>query len=288
MTKFKLCAFADEADAQIDMQIKALSDNGIPCIELRGVNGRNISELTLDEAKALRKQLDNGNISVWSIGSPIGKISITDDFAPHYALFLHVLELAKILGASCIRMFSFYVPSGKTDTNQADTYKDKVFSRLTQFSDAAKDIGITLCHENEKGIFGDNAERCAAIHAAFGDIKAVFDPANFVQCGQDTAEAWALLAPYVQYLHIKDAFADGAVVPAGHGDGNLREIIAQFGVNGGAMLSVEPHLAVFSGLDALENGEKSVIGGANGAGKYEYPSGRAAFDAAVAALREII
>jgi len=277
MTNFKLCAFADEADAQIDMQIKALNDNGIPFLELRGVNGKNISELTTDEAIALRKQLDNGNVSVWSIGSPIGKINITDDFEPHFELFLHVLELAKILGASCIRLFSFYMQG-----SESDTYQDEVFKRLARFSDAAKGSGITLCHENEKGIFGDIADRCAAIHKQFRNIKAIFDPANFVQCGQDTLGAWALLEPYVHYVHVKDALSDGAVVPAGHGDGHLKEIIAQFGANGGEVLSIEPHLSVFSGLEELENGEKSIVG------KYEYPSNRAAFDAAVSALKDII
>ena len=31
----------------------------------------------------------------------------------------------------------------------------------------------------------------------FPEISGVFDPANFIQCGQDTAEAWALLRPFV-------------------------------------------------------------------------------------------
>lgn len=110
-------------------------------------------------------------------------------------------------------------------------------------------------------------------------LRAVFDPANFIQCGQETLEAWELLAPYVEYLHIKDALAGGQVVPAGKGDGHVPEILRRYRAQGGRVLTVEPHLAVFSGLDKLESGEKSVVDA------YAYPSQRAAFDAAVAALK---
>ena len=38
MNAFKLCAFADEADSQLDGQIRALTENGISYIELRGLD----------------------------------------------------------------------------------------------------------------------------------------------------------------------------------------------------------------------------------------------------------
>ena len=75
----RLCAFADEADASLRGQIAALKKNGIGLIELRGINGTNISKITEDEARKYKSELDEGGISVWSIGSPIGKIKITDD-----------------------------------------------------------------------------------------------------------------------------------------------------------------------------------------------------------------
>lgn len=93
--------------------------------------------------------------------------------------------------------------------------------RLERFLEASAGSGVTLCHENEKGIYGDTAARCADIHQTLPAFKAVFDPANFIQCGQDTAEAWERLSPYVEYLHIKDALSDGTVVPAGKGIGRI-------------------------------------------------------------------
>ena len=270
---FKLAAFADEADGRISEQIKAMTANDIDYLEIRGVDGENISDISKEKAREVRKQLDDAGIAVWSLGSPYGKIGICDNFAPHLDKFKYGLELAKILGAEHIRIFSFYVPS-----DEEASCKDEVMRRLEQFIFAAEGSGVTLCHENEKGIYGGTAIRCEEIHRVFPQLKAVFDPANFIQCGQDTIEAWKLLAPYVEYMHIKDAMADGSVVPAGKGIGNLPYLLENYN---GSVLTLEPHLSVFDGFDKLEAAEKTRMG-------YCYPTSRAAFDAAVNALKELI
>ena len=51
MATVKLCAFADEASKSLDGQIEALKRNGIYAIELRGVDGTNIADLTDEQAK---------------------------------------------------------------------------------------------------------------------------------------------------------------------------------------------------------------------------------------------
>ena len=272
--QFHLAAFADEADSSIRHQIAALRENGIGYLEIRGVDGENISEITQAKAKEVRAELDANGIAVWSIGSPYGKIKIEEDFAPHLDKFRYGLETARILGATHIRLFSFYVPHA-----EADAYTDAVLERLDQFRTAAKGSGILLCHENEKGIYGDTAARCARIHRTFPDIKAVFDPANFVQCEQDIRKAWELLCGDVEYMHIKDALTDGTIVPAGQGHGDIPYLLEHYA---GKVLTLEPHLSVFKGLEDLEAGETSKIE------KYRYPSARAAFDAAAAALKKII
>lgn len=271
--KFRLAAFADEADSCLDGQISAMTENGVDYLEIRGVDGENISDITTDKARDIRARLDTAGISVWSLGSPFGKIGITEDFEPHLEKFKHGLELADILGAGYIRIFSFYVPHDNTER-----YSDKVMRRLEKMLAAAKGSGIILCHENEKGIYGDNAERCAEIHKTLPELRAVFDPANFVQCGQETKSAWELLSPYVEYLHIKDALADGSVVPAGKGIGNIPYILRKYR---GEVITVEPHLSVFNGLEKLERGETAE-------GKYCYPDSLTAFGAAVNALKKIV
>ena len=277
MKQFTLAAFADEAGSDVEVQIRALQENGVPCLEIRGVGDKNITALTVDEAKELKKRLDDAGISVWSIGSPLGKISVGDEFAPHLDTFKHTLELSRVLGAGNIRMFSFFCPKG-----EAAYCRDIVFERLHQFCAAAQGSGITLCHENENGIYGDTADRCLDILQNFPAIKAVYDPANFLQCGEDTIRAWELLEPYIAYMHVKDVREDGVVVPAGQGHGRIPELLERYEKMGGQVLTLEPHLAVFKGLDALENGEKTKIG------EFEYPSQRDAFDAAVNALKGLL
>ncbi len=274
MSKFILSAFADEASPLFYEQLDAMRESGITHLEMRGVNGRNISSMTREEVRCAKYMLDNAGLSVWSIGSPVGKIKITDPFAPHLDSFKRMLETGQICGASVMRIFSFY--EVKTDADRAEA-----ISRLDQLCEAAKGSGILLCHENEKGIYGDSAENCLEILNALPALGSVFDPANFIQCGVDPLTAWRMLAERTTYLHIKDALQDGKVVPAGHGVGNLPAIIADFGARGGRVLSLEPHLTVFKGLADLEEGQKTDID------PYSYPSAREAFRVAATSLQAI-
>ena len=274
MSDYRLCAFADEASPMVDGQIAALRRNGIGLLEIRGVDGVNISDITVEKAKSVREKLDRAGIRVWSLGSPYGKINIRDDFKAHLDKFKHGLELCRVLGCERIRLFSFYV-----DGDTGNAVFDEVCGRLARFSEEAAGTRIVLCHENEKGIFGEKAAECLKIHKALPEIRAVFDPANFVQAGENTLSAMDLLRPYVDYMHIKDALSgSGEIVPAGRGDGNIAQLLDSFKAG---VLTVEPHLRVFAGLEKLEKeGEKSSIGNA-------YASADEAFDAAVSAIKEI-
>lgn len=277
MSIFKLCAFADEADSTMTGQIKALHENDIDLLEIRGVDDKNITELTLSEMKELRTRLDGEGIKIWSIGSPIGKIEMEDDFEKHLEVFRHTLELANIAGAERMRIFSFFMKA-----EDAPKYKNEVIDRLGRFLDIAKGSGVLLCHENEKDIYGDIPERCVDIHKALPELPAIFDPANFVQCGCDTLKAWEMLAPYINYMHMKDACENKLVVPAGKGKGNIPELLPKYAKLGGGVITLEPHLYEFLGLSALEREEaKSVIG-------KSYETRREAFDAGVDALKALI
>ncbi|MBQ3231710.1 MAG: TIM barrel protein, partial [Clostridia bacterium] len=279
MAKFILSAFADEADNNLTGQIEALQKAGIACIELRGVNGKNVKDLTLEEAADVRKQLNDAGISVSSMGSPFGKISVHDDFEKHLEEFKHALALCKVLGCDRMRMFSFFYPK---DEDPAQ-YRDLVIDRLEKMLALAEEAGIILCHENEKGIYGDTAARCLDLINHFGGrLKCIFDPANFIQCGEKPIENFEILKDKIFYMHIKDALLDGgAVVPSGCGDGNVQEILK--GLSGNAddmLLTIEPHLRVFSGLENLQDEEVKH--------KYSYPDSQTAFAAAADALKKIL
>lgn len=248
-----LTGFADEIHPSFEKQLAVASATGVRAIEIRGVNGRGIQTYTPQEAEGLQKMLEDRGMHVSSIGSPIGKIGITEGFAPHFETFKNVVALCKVFGTKNIRMFSFFVPEG-----QADRYADEVMRRLDRLAEYAVRQDVVLLHENEKAIYGDVAVRCKAILERFygPHFQAVFDFANFVQCGQDTLEAYALLKPYIAYIHIKDARTeDGRVTPAGWGQGHVKVILSDLQASGYAgYLSLEPHLTDFTGFRNLENG----------------------------------
>lgn len=283
MNNLHIYAFADEASPRIDEQIKAMVRNGLQGLEIRNVDGENVSAISLDKAREVRKKLDDAGLITWSIGSPLGKIDIEKgSFEEHLDSLRHTLEVASVLGAKNIRMFSFFIPAGKDPA----IFRNQVMDRLHRMVEVSAGSGIALCHENEKGIYGDVATRCLDVLTEVPELHGVFDPANFVQCGQDTLEAWKMLKDRINYMHIKDAlFSDSSVVPAGKGDGHVGEVLHAFLAKGGCDMTVEPHLAVFDGLKGLERkGDRSIVGGGN----YVFSSNDEAFDAACSALKALL
>src|ERR1039457_404079 len=79
-----------------------------------------------------------------SVGSPIGKIAITEDFEPHLARFSRALHVAGVLGAPYIRLFSFFMPAG----DDPAWHRDEVLRRMTALVTAAKGHDVVLLHEN--------------------------------------------------------------------------------------------------------------------------------------------
>ena len=247
-----LSGFSDEIAPELDLQLAALQEWDVTHLELRAADGINVSDFTPEKVREVKAKLEAAGISVSSIGSPLGKIGIQEDFAPHLDKLKRTLEIQKELGAPYVRMFSFYIPQ---DQNPAD-FREEVLDRLGRMVEEAKAWDSVLLHENEKDIYGDNASRCKELMDAFygPHFQAVFDFANFVQVGQETLPAYELLKPYVTYVHVKDAqWGTGTVVPASQGDGHVGEILADL-IGGGwkGFLSLEPHLTDFAGLAALE------------------------------------
>ena len=280
MNRIGFYAFADESSPFIDDQIVALKKNGYNGVEMRTVDETSISDITVEKAKEVKAKFDNAGLKIWSLGSPLGKIEMEkDDFAAHLEKVKHTLELANILEAKNIRMFSFYIPKEK----EPEIYRNEILDRLSQMVELAKNAGVLLCHENEKGIYGDNAERCLDILENVNGLGAIFDPANFVQCGVDTKKAWEILGDRITYMHIKDAREDFKVVPPGEGIGNVPYIVGEFIKRGGNSFTVEPHLTAFTALKSLEReGEESNVG------DFRFKSKPEAFDFACQTFKGIV
>jgi len=240
----RLSGFADEISSELDEQLRVLDQEGIRHLELRGVWGKNVVELDRGETRTIKEGLAAGGFGISAIGSPIGKVGIEEPFEPHLDLFRRVLDIAHSLDSPYIRLFSFYIPP----EDKPETYRNQVFDRLVAMLEAAEGSGVMLLHENEKGIYGNTAERCQDLLQGIGheNLRAIFDPANFIQEGQKPfTHCYPLLEHYVEYCHIKDAvMADGRVVPAGEGDGEIPKLLAALHKREfTGFLSLEPHLS---------------------------------------------
>ncbi len=304
MAKFILSAFADEYSADITEQIAVLCELGYTHIEPRFVNGKNIATLTEGEAGGLAAALDAAGISVYSIGSPIGKIGLDDDFSAHLQLAENCFRVANILGATRVRVFSFYLPDGV----ERDAAFPEVCEKMTALIDLAWKYGITLCHENEAKIFGESPADCRRLLDAMGGrLRAVFDMGNFVLDGYEPIAAYESLSPYVDYFHIKDALYERAIVPAGKGEAMIAEILSRHlarltelehtrattpAVCTGncascdnhrstdTVITLEPHLESFGGLNQLTDSTFK--------NPYVFESGKHAFLAGARSLATVL
>jgi sugar phosphate isomerase/epimerase len=240
-TRFRLSAFGDEIADDLATQLDVLAGEGIAFLEFRGAWGKNVLDLTDDELARAGALLDTRGFGVSAIASPIGKSPL--DLPREFELerLKRAIAAADLFGIRLIRIFSFYVAPSQAANARAD-----VLERLHLLAAKAAQRNVTLVHENEKGIYGDTAERCLDLLATVDSpaLRATFDPANFVQVGVRPMEAWQALTPYTTHVHIKDArFADGSVVPPGQGDGEIAALLAALvRTDYQGFLTLEPHL----------------------------------------------
>ena len=129
----RLCAFSDEAATSIEGQIDAMLRNNIKLTELRRINGTGVKSITISDAKEYQKMFENNDISVWSIGSPLGKVDINTDINEYLEQVKITCELANCFNTDKIRMFSFY---------NAYESRSRVIENLNLMVDCAKALGV--------------------------------------------------------------------------------------------------------------------------------------------------
>jgi sugar phosphate isomerase/epimerase len=251
-----LSGFIDEISADPTEQVKVAAALGLRYAEIRSAWDINVLDLSDEQIADLQGVLLTRRLDVSSIGSPIGKIFIDEDFEPHLARMRHAADVAQRLRAPYIRVFSFFMRPGSDPA----AHRDEVLRRMRALADVAEQSGVILLHENEKEIYGDVPERCLDIVESVGsaNLRVTWDPANFVQVGvRPWTDAFTMLRPHLEYMQIKDALLiDQTVVPAGEGDGELVETLRALRDDGfDGFFSLEPHLANSNALGGFSGAE---------------------------------
>jgi sugar phosphate isomerase/epimerase len=239
-----LSGFGDEIDPDPAVQVAVLKALGASHIEVRSAWGTNVVDLDDDQLNALAALLAREELSVSAVASPIGKVDVSLDAELEVARLRRIIRVAHALGTPNIRVFSFFRAPGVA----VESIRDDVLTRMRSLADLAEREGVILLHENEKDIYGDTPERVLDLVESVGSpaLRLAWDNANFVQVGvKPFTDGYAQLRPYLDYLQVKDAVAaTGEVVPAGQGDGELRETLTALRDDGyTGFASLEPHLA---------------------------------------------
>ena len=251
-----LSGFIDEISSDFTEQCKVASGLGLKYAEVRSAWNINILDLTPEQLTSVHETLADHGLAVSSIGSPIGKIYIDEEFGPHLDRMKHAAEVAHQLSAPYIRIFSFFLRPGATPAD----HRSEVIERMRALARVAEDADVVLLHENEKDIYGDVPSRCLDVVRSVDSphLRLAWDPANFVQVGvQPYTEGYQMLRPHLEYIQIKDAVAaDGTVVTAGKGDGEVVQTIRALQHDGfDGFFSLEPHLGTTSSSGAFSGPE---------------------------------
>jgi len=254
-----LTGFADEAGKDIATQIRATKELGWRYIESRGIDGKNIHDLSDAEFDCVADALAEAGVKINCFGSAIanwGK-AIDQPFDSSLDETRRAIPRMKRLGTQLIRIMSFAVLKDRSPDDQMESER---FHRLRELQKMFADAGLTPVHENCMNYGGMGWVYTQKLVEAVPGLKLVFDTGNPVFTDDYTQDeprpkqsAWEFyrhVRQHIAYVHIKDGrwLADKSEAEftfAGEGVAEVERIVADLhktGYDGG--FSIEPHLAV--------------------------------------------
>jgi sugar phosphate isomerase/epimerase len=241
---------SDEAGQAIEKQIQAHRELGWTHLELRMVDGRNITQLADADFDRVCAAVEEAGMQVSCFGSAIANWArpITIDPQVDIDDLKGAIPRMKRLGTPFIRVMSY--PNDADHPLSEPAWRAESIRRMKELAHIAEDGGVILAHENCSGWGGLSAENSNILLGEVDSpaLKVVFDTGNPVTYGQDAWDYYQAVYESIVYVHVKDAVkeADGSdtYCYCGEGQGYVSEILADLlgkGYDGG--ISIEPHLA---------------------------------------------
>ncbi len=253
---------SDEAGQPIATQIRAHRELGWNHLELRMVDGVNITQVSDSAFDEIRRAVLEADMTVSCFGSAIANWArpITNDFQVDVEDLRRSIPRMRELKTPFIRVMSY--PNHKEQPLPEDAWRREAIRRMRELASIAEGEGIILAHENCSGWGGLSAENSNILLGEVGSpaLKVVFDTGNPVTYGQNTWDYYQAVYKDIVYVHIKDAVRrpdkDEHYVICGDGEGYVREVVGDLlakGYDGG--FSIEPHLAavIHTGQQAMSD-----------------------------------
>lgn len=230
----RLCAPTDEAGRNLDEAIESMNKNDIHLAEIRGILDKNVLDLSTNEAKYCYEKLQENNIDVWSISSPIGKKDFSIPIEEFRNRIIKAIEMAKAFRCKNIRVFSFFNHNNDVD---------EVVKRISLCVEEAEKEGLFVCLENEKDSYAETAQRSLELLDRIPNLKLVYDSSNFIQVGEPSDMTLKRVFPRAYFVHFKDGIHvgnDADITPVGKGEANIEKLLQLCDNN--LVLSLEHHL----------------------------------------------
>lgn len=254
-----ITGFTDEAVPGIEEQIEVCRELGWNRIDLRGIDGVNITAVDDATFEEIAGQLESADIEAVSFGSTIANWSrsLETPFEEDLAEIKRAAPRMRRLGTSMIRIMSYRAPAGPVGTNpEAEA---EIVRRLSALTRIAEENGILCIHENCETWGGQSWEHTLFLLETIDSpaFRLVFDTGNPFWIDdvradaagrQDALEFYRKVRGGVGYIHIKDGRMRGDEAEytfPGDGDGRIPEILSELHRDDyDAGVSIEPHMAV--------------------------------------------
>jgi len=237
---------SDEAGASIERQIAAHKELGWQHLELRMVNGVNLTDVDDATFEHVVEAVEAAGMTVCCFASQLANWGrpITSDFNVDLQEMERAIPRMKRLGTRYIRCMS-YPNDGWTER----AWRDEVVWRLRDLAKLAQDNDLILVHENCNGWGGESPANTLDLIRFVNNpaFKLVFDTGNTFAHKQDALEYLRAVIDHVVHVHIKDGFLDGTKnVFTYPGEGSCQveacvRLLIEHGYDGG--YSIEPHIA---------------------------------------------
>lgn len=253
---------SDEAGQAIETQIKAHQELGWQHLELRLVDGTNLTQLSDEQFDAVHAKVSEAGMKVSCFGSAIANWARPITCDPK----IDVEDLARAIprmhrfGTRFIRVMSY--PNDPKNPLGEPEWRAEAIRRMKTLAKMAEDGGVILAHENCSGWGGLSAENSNILLGEVNSpaLKVVFDTGNPPTYRQNSWEYYQTVYESIVYVHIKDArIVDDKEVYTycGEGGGCVKEIVTDLlakGYEGG--FSIEPHLAAIIHTGQKAGGEE--------------------------------
>jgi|SRR5579859_586244 len=208
-----LSFITDEASDEPAEFLRLARQFGVHALELRSVHGVHVAKLDPASRRELRASLDDANVGVCCIDSPVFKCDIDSSISPQLDVLRRAIDTAAYFDCSFIRVFSFW---RRPDPAQ---YHDRIVEALSQAAEIARPAGMRLLIENGKSTMHSSGRELADLLYAVDPrvYAALWDPGSCLYGGTEVnpVEAgYPLVKSRILHVHIKDPSVYRGAKPA--------------------------------------------------------------------------